>query len=113
MKCAVATTPSSPAYVTIVKCVSDHTSHSLPRRYLETNPPGLARAKQVIRPPWLLPPKPPRKYPLTAMSPNFGFAAGGVLGDAGAMSVAAGVFVAAPGSRTGAGCSACLGSSVL
>src|SRR5579862_9067396 len=48
------------------------------------------------------------------MSPNFGFgAAGGVVGEAGAMAVAAGVFVAAPDSITGAGCSPCFGSSVL
>ena len=29
-----------------------------------------------MRPLWLLAPKPPRKYPLTATSPNFGFGGG-------------------------------------
>jgi len=61
MKCSVPTTPSSPTKVTIVKCVSDHTSHSLPSRYLATIPPGRASWKQLMRPFWLLPPNPPRK----------------------------------------------------
>ena len=30
-----------------------------------------------MRPFWLLAPKPPRKYPLTEVSPNFGFGDGG------------------------------------
>src|SRR5687767_8564235 len=76
MKCAVATTPSL-AYVTTVKCVSDHTSHSLPSLYLDRSSPGSASEKQVMRPFWLLAPKLPRKYPLTATSPNFGFGGGG------------------------------------
>src|SRR4051794_15954081 len=77
MKCKVAIEPSSPAYTTVVSCDSAQTSHSLPSRYLDTRPPGMARRKQVMRPFWLLAPKPPRKYPLTETSPNFGLAAGG------------------------------------
>ncbi len=103
MKCSVDTVPSSPAYVTNVKCVSDHTSHSLPSRYFENRLPGSASWKQVIRPFWLLAPKPPRKYPLTVMSPNLGRAGGGADGG-----VAPSV-----GAITGDGVSAALGSSVL
>src|SRR5580698_1993418 len=113
MTWTLATTPSSPAYATIVKCVSDQTSHSLPRRYLETSPAGLASSKQVIRPRWLLAPKPPLKYPLTERSPNLGLAAGGTAAGAGEMATGDGASVAAAGSMTGAGCSASFGSSVL
>src|SRR4051812_40805124 len=101
MKCSVETAPSSPTYVTMVKCVSDHTSHSLPSLHLATSPPGMASWKQVMRPFWLLPPKPARKYPLTDTSPTFGRAgAGGATGGAagaGGADVAAGVTGSAGG----------------
>src|SRR3954471_19454851 len=101
MKCRLATEPSSPTYVTNVKSVSAQPSHSWPSLYLENIPPGMPPSlKQVIRPFSLLAPKPPRKYPLTERSPNFGLATGAT--------------GAAGGVSTGTGCcSAALGSSVF
>src|SRR3954468_19836785 len=103
MTCRLATEPSSPTYVTMVKCVSDQTSHSLPSRYFEISPDGFPSWKQVMRPFCLLAPKLPRKYPVTERSPNFG-------GGAGATTTGAGV----TGESTGAGCSsASFGAVVL
>jgi hypothetical protein len=56
MKWMVATAPSSPAYVTTVKCVSAQTSHSLPSLYLDSLPFGWVSMKQTMRPRWLLAP---------------------------------------------------------
>src|SRR5581483_9116175 len=118
MKCKVATAPSSPAYTTVVSCDSAHTSHSLPSRYLDTSPPGMARRKHVMRPFWLLAPKPPRKYPLTETSPNFGLGGGGgavgaggvgaevsVSGAAGVAPAAGACWAAAPSADCGASAS--------
>src|ERR1700752_213004 len=104
MKCMVATEPLSPVYVTTVKCVSDHTSHSFPSLYLETSCPGRASWKQVIRPLWLLAPKLPRKYPLTETSPPFGLGAGEATERVGTAAGVAGV--------SGDGLSACSGADV-
>src|SRR5262245_47116849 len=94
MKCIRATEPSSPTYSTVARWYSAQTSHSLPSRYLETSPCGFGSEKQVIRPLWLLPPKPPRKYPLVVVSPTFGFPGGAVR--------TAGATISATGDATGA-----------